>query len=78
MKVLAIGATGFLGKRVVQQLLLQGHEVAVFHRGNTVASELEFIVSIYGNRDNLPNFKAEFDHFAADVVLDLIPLLNDN
>jgi uncharacterized protein YbjT (DUF2867 family) len=58
MKVLAIGASGFLGKHVVQQLLLQGHEVAGFHRGNTVASELESIVSIYGDQDNLPNFKA--------------------
>ncbi len=37
MKVLAIGATGFVGTPVVRQLDEQGHEVAVFHRGETEA-----------------------------------------
>lgn len=75
MKVLTIGATGFIGSHVVSQLVMKGHQVALFHRGNDSVdtNEREAIVHIYGNRDNLPDFKAEFERFAPDVVLDLIP-----
>lgn len=64
MKILAIGATGFIGSRVARQLLMQGHQVVLFHRGNTTASELDSIVHLYGTRNELPNFKAEFERFA--------------
>jgi uncharacterized protein YbjT (DUF2867 family) len=37
MKVLALGATGFIGSYVVRQLIDQGHQVVVFHRGETQA-----------------------------------------
>lgn len=73
MKILAIGATGFVGSRVTRQLRLQGHQVALFHRGNTTASDLDSIVHFYGTRNQLPNFRAQFEQFAPDVVLDIIP-----
>lgn len=73
MKILAIGATGFVGSRVTCQLMKQGHQVALFHRGSTTASELNSIVHFYGIRNQLPNFKAQFEQFAPDVVLDIIP-----
>lgn len=73
MKILAIGATGFIGLHVVRQLMRQGHQIALFHRGNTTASEQESLASFYGTRNELPTFKAEFERFAPDVVLDLIP-----
>ncbi|NJK53357.1 MAG: NAD-dependent epimerase/dehydratase family protein [Leptolyngbyaceae cyanobacterium SU_3_3] len=73
MKVLAIGATGFIGSQVVQQLMLKGHQVALFHRRKTRASELKSLVHFCGHRNELTNFKAEFKQFAPDVVLDCIP-----
>jgi nucleoside-diphosphate-sugar epimerase len=73
MKILAIGATGFVGSRVTRQLMTQGHQIVLFHRGNSTASELNSIVHFYGTRNELPNFKAEFERFAPDVVLDIIP-----
>lgn len=73
MKILAIGATGFVGSRVTRQLIAQGHQVALFHRGNTTASDLDSIVHFYGTRNQLPNFKAQFEQFAPDVMLDIIP-----
>lgn len=73
MKILAIGATGFAGSRVTRQLIAQGHQVALFHRGNTTARDLDSIVHFYGTRNQLPNFKAQFEQFAPDVVLDIIP-----
>lgn len=73
MKILAIGATGFVGSRVTRQLIAQGHEVVLFHRGNTTANNLGSIVHFYGTRNQLPNFKTQFEQFAPDVVLDIIP-----
>jgi uncharacterized protein YbjT (DUF2867 family) len=35
MKILAIGATGFVGSHVTRQLMTQGHQIALFHRGST-------------------------------------------
>jgi len=37
MKVLTIGATGFIGRHAVPLLVAQGIEVAVLHRGETDA-----------------------------------------
>ena len=37
MRVLVIGGTGFIGPYVVRQLIGQGHDVAVYHRGQTEA-----------------------------------------
>lgn len=41
MRVLAFGATGFIGSRVVAQLVGQGHEVAVLRRGDEPRAEVE-------------------------------------
>jgi nucleoside-diphosphate-sugar epimerase len=73
MKILAIGAIGFVGSRVTRQLIAQGHQFALFHRGNTTASDLDLLVHFYGTRNQLPNFKTQFEQFAPDVVLDIIP-----
>ncbi len=61
MKILAIGATGFIGLRVTRQLMTQGHEIALFHRGSTITSNLDSVLHFYGMRHQLPNFKADFE-----------------
>lgn len=38
MRILIIGGTGFIGVHVVHRLALSGHEVTVYHRGQTRAS----------------------------------------
>ncbi|MBI4779784.1 MAG: NAD-dependent epimerase/dehydratase family protein [Oscillatoriophycideae cyanobacterium NC_groundwater_1537_Pr4_S-0.65um_50_18] len=73
MKILAIGATGFVGSRVTRQLMGQGHQVALFHRGDTTTRDLHSLIHFYGTRNQLPDFKAQFEQFAPDVVLDIIP-----
>lgn len=73
MRILAIGATGFIGLPIVRQLVRQGHQVALFHRGKTTVNGLETLTHFYGDRSQLSAYKLEFEQFAPDVVLDLIP-----
>jgi len=72
MKVLAIGATGFIGRHVVPLLVGQGIEVAVLHRDETGADLPAGVRRIRGNRNRLDHAKAELERFAPDVVLDAI------
>ena len=60
MRVMAIGATGFIGRHVVAQLLEAGHEVAVLHRGNVPLSASGSVTEILGERSNLIELRNEF------------------
>jgi nucleoside-diphosphate-sugar epimerase len=72
MRVLAIGATGFIGRHVVPLLIDKGHEVAVLHRGETVPNLAASVRDIRGNRDRLADCREEMQRFAPDVILDMI------
>ncbi|MEX2125841.1 MAG: NAD-dependent epimerase/dehydratase family protein [Woeseia sp.] len=73
MKVLAIGATGFIGSHVVRLLTEQGHDVAVLHRGRTSADLPAEVQHIHGSRDALADVQPEVERLRPDVVLDIIP-----
>lgn len=73
MKVLAIGATGFIGPPVVRRLHEDGHEVAVFHRGETEADLPDPTLHIHGDRNHLSEHRDDVARFGPEVVLDLVP-----
>lgn len=73
MKVLLISGTGFIGTKVVQQLVQDGHHVTVFHRGQTKATLPPNVNHILGDRRNLSEFVGEFQRLAPDIVLDMLP-----
>ncbi len=73
MQILVIGGTGFTGAHLLRRLVESGHTVAVFHRGQTKTELPPAIQHIYGERKNLLSFVADFERFAPDVVLDMIP-----
>ena len=72
MNILLIGGTGFIGPWVVSHLLEQGHEVAVFHRGQTNGNLPVRARHICGLRRHLPDYSFEFREFAPEVVVDFI------
>jgi 2'-hydroxyisoflavone reductase len=50
MRILVLGGTRFVGRHIVERALLLGHEVAVFHRGQSGA-DLASVRHIFGDRD---------------------------
>lgn len=72
MRILIIGGTGFIGPAVVRRLHAAGHEIALFHRGQTVADLPESVRRIRGDKHRLPAFRRTFRKFAPDVVLNTI------
>jgi nucleoside-diphosphate-sugar epimerase len=73
MRVLIIGGTKFIGPFVVRQLFELGHEVTIFHRGQSKADLPSAVRFIHGDREQLRDFKTAFEHFAPQVVLDMAP-----
>jgi nucleoside-diphosphate-sugar epimerase len=72
MRILIIGGTRFIGPWVVRRLAELGHEVTVFHRGETRAELPGGVKEIHGDRRELSSFAAEFNAAAPDVALDTI------
>jgi nucleoside-diphosphate-sugar epimerase len=62
---------------VVRRLAGTGHEVVVFHRGLTEASFPKGVGRITGDRKDLGSFAGELRRFAPEVVLDMIPMNED-
>ena len=73
MNVLVIGGTGFIGLHVVRRLLHLGHEVAVFHRGETPGRLPGSVTRLHGDRDRPADVRAACEDVRPDVVLDIIP-----
>lgn len=73
MRILIIGGTKFIGPYVVKSLREKGHDIVLFHRGNTSHSFPFDVPEILGDRTDLLFFKDKFLAFAPDVVIDMIP-----
>ena len=70
MRILLIGGNGFIGRFVLAALKQQGHTLAVFHRGTTVAPA--GVEEIRGDRNLLNASAEELKRFAPDVVIDMV------
>jgi nucleoside-diphosphate-sugar epimerase len=73
MTILTIGATGFIGPHLVRRLVQHGHEVVVFHRGETDADLPDAVRHLHGDRNALSSHRDAFARVAPDVVIDVVP-----
>ncbi|HEX7734879.1 MAG TPA: NAD-dependent epimerase/dehydratase family protein [Ktedonobacteraceae bacterium] len=72
MRILVIGGTSFMGPYIIRNLSAAGHEVSIFHRGQTKAELPEGVRELLGDRDHLPDYASEFKKLAPEVVLDMV------
>jgi nucleoside-diphosphate-sugar epimerase len=72
MKILVIGGSGFIGPFVVRELVKQGHEVTVVHRGNAKFVPAGSVQRILSDRKNLGAHRKKFEGLAAGAVIDMI------
>lgn len=71
--ILVIGGTNFIGPYVVRQLIEMGHEVTVFHRGETQTDLPKEVKWIKGDRQHLSDYRLQLQNLSPQVVLDMIP-----
>ncbi|HEX9297572.1 MAG TPA: NAD-dependent epimerase/dehydratase family protein [Polyangiaceae bacterium] len=72
MRILLIGATGFIGPFVVAELRRAGHELAVFHRSASGARSSEGVRQFIGDRSRLLDARMELRAFAPEIIIDMI------
>lgn len=70
MNVLVLGGTNFIGAHAVRRLSTLGHDVTVFHRGETTAELPPSVRHLYGDRRRLSQYVGQFRELAPEVVLD--------
>lgn len=51
MDLLVIGGTHFVGRAIVEAAVAQGHEVTIFHRGESEPNDLPPVTHLHGDRD---------------------------
>jgi nucleoside-diphosphate-sugar epimerase len=78
VNILIIGGTGFIGPHVVHGLVAKGHNVALFHRGQTAPELPASVIHIHGERQYLDDFASQFESFSPQVVLDMIAYTEDD
>ncbi len=74
MRILVVGGTRFIGRYVVEQLHQLGHDLTIFHRGQTKSNLRGGVKELLGDRKKLGDFSSEFKKFRPEVVVDMIPL----
>jgi len=70
--MLIIGGTRLTGPYTVRALASRGHDVTIFHRGQTETELPSSVHHLHGEREKLPDFTAAMRTIEPDVVLDMM------
>jgi nucleoside-diphosphate-sugar epimerase len=73
MRIIILGGTGFIGSHVTAYLARAGHDLTIFHRGQTESHLSTTVARIHGDRQNLPALRGEFERLRPQIVIDMIP-----
>lgn len=72
MRILVIGGTHFMGPYIIRNLSTAGHEVSIFHRGQTRAELPVSVKEFLGDRDRLLDSARDLQKLSPEVVLDMV------
>src|SRR5260370_9126919 len=78
MRIMVIGGTNFMGLLVMRSLSEKGHEITVFHRGQTQTDLPLGVGEMLGDRRPLTDSAAELKRLTPEVVLDMIPFIEQD
>jgi nucleoside-diphosphate-sugar epimerase len=70
LRIVVLGGTRFIGRRIVDELLDAGHDVLVVHRGNTEPDGLPDVPHLHADRLDLAPVARELAAFDPEAVLD--------
>jgi nucleoside-diphosphate-sugar epimerase len=70
MRVLIIGGTRFIGRRITEDLIARGDDVTVVHRGQTEPDGLPECRHLHADRGDFARLAAEVRALAPDAVVD--------
>jgi len=72
MDVCIVGGTGLISTGITRQAVDAGHDVTLFHRGETDSELPESVSHVYGDRDETDELAAAADEVDPDVVIDMV------
>jgi nucleoside-diphosphate-sugar epimerase len=70
MRVVMLGGTRFIGRRIVADLVARGDEVLVVHRGETEPAGLDAAAHLHTDRAHFSAVADQVSDFAPDAVID--------
>lgn len=70
LRIVVLGGTRFIGRRIVDELVDAGHEVLVVHRGRTEPEGLPDVPHLHADRLDLGVVRSELVRFDPEAVLD--------
>jgi len=71
MRVLVLGGTGFIGPHVIRRLADRGHDVLVFHRGETESEVAAAATHVHGDFADFDDHVDELASWEPEVVVDM-------
>jgi len=74
MRVLVLGGTRFIGRAIVEDLVDNGHEVLVVHRGASEPDDLPGVAHVHVERSQLPSVAGQLRGWNPDGVIDTIAM----
>lgn len=78
MRILVIGGTAFIGRRIVEDLIARGDEVLLVHRGDTEPNDLVPCRHLHTARAEFASVAGQVRSFAPDAVVDTIAMTRDD